>query len=423
MKKFFAIILVFVLAPAASATISFVPNAVTVGPGGSFTIQVSSDVDSAAWSGYVGNSPSTVAALTTMWALPAAGDDAYVIPSPGGWSGYYGLFAADNTPPPDSIQAGIQFEGTVQIYGMGLYTIYLYAADWSTLLDTFTFGGLEPPVPAIDLSQSQFEFFVWPPGANPDDQVLEISNSGDGTLYWEITCQDCNWLDVNPTSGSSIGEADQVTLSVDGNDLPFGLYSCELTVSDPCASNNPQTVQVDLFVECMPLDATTAIFASPPLLDTPEENGSTTYAEWVAAGRPECWCYQAHCRGNADGITNGSSKAGYYLVGPDDFHAVVYAWDTTATPKYWVKEPPFGPGIATRSYYHPVLGSIAAICGNLNRMRDGSSKAGYYYVGPNDLNRLMAAWDMTATPNYWTKEPPFGPGIPTNDCGGSLIGP
>jgi hypothetical protein len=168
----------------------------------------------------------------------------------------------------------------------------------------------------------------------------------------------------------------------------------------------------------MPYDATTAVRNSR--VDTPEENGSTTYAEWVAAGRPECWCYQAQCRGNADGITNGSSKAGYYHVGPDDFNTIVAAWDTTVTPQYWVKEPPFGPGIATRSYNHPVHGPTGAICANFNRTRDGSSKAGYYYVGPNDFGRIVASWDMTSTPMYWTKEPPFGPGIPTNDCGGSI---
>ncbi len=29
------------------------------------------------------------------------------------------------------------------------------------------------------------------------------------------------------------------------------------------------------------------------------------YADWVAWGKPDCWCYQKNCRGDADGINSG----------------------------------------------------------------------------------------------------------------------
>ena len=191
--------------------------------------------------------------------------------------------------------------------------------------------------------------------------------------------------------------------------------------AEPMDPNGPTAPDGDLQMpftisECMPLAATTADFG---WLDRPVDKGSTTYAEWAAVGKPRCWCYQAQCRGNADGITNGSSKAGYYHVGTDDFNTIVAAWDTTVTPQFWVKEPTFGPGIGGLT--GPT--GVSVMCANFNRTVDGSSKAGYYYVGTNDFNRIVAAWDITITPQFWTKEPTFGPGIPTGDCGGSLIGP
>ena len=30
------------------------------------------------------------------------------------------------------------------------------------------------------------------------------------------------------------------------------------------------------------------------------------YADWVAEGKPDCWCYEFQCRGDADGITVGA---------------------------------------------------------------------------------------------------------------------
>lgn len=43
--------------------------------------------------------------------------------------------------------------------------------------------------------------------------------------------------------------------------------------------------------------------------------------------------------------------------------------------------------------------------GDADGLQEGNAKTGYYYVGPNDLNILIAAWQV--------KEPPLGPGIAT----------
>jgi hypothetical protein len=118
------------------------------------------------------------------------------------------------------------------------------------------------------------------------------------------------------------------------------------------------------------------------------------YAEWVAVGKPACWAYPRQCHGDADGLAV-SGKTGTYYVGTSDLNILTDAWQ--------VKEPPFGPGIASIQN---------GICADFAHDIEGGNKAGWYRVGTNDLNILVENWLV--------KEPPAGPGVPA-DCGGTLV--
>ncbi len=106
---------------------------------------------------------------------------------------------------------------------------------------------LEANAPTIKLSAEEFVFSAVSDGPVPESQVLSISNSGLGTLNWQISGS-CGWLDVNPASGTSTGPADvdDVTLTV--MDISPGIHSCQLTILNPCATNSPQTVLITLYV-------------------------------------------------------------------------------------------------------------------------------------------------------------------------------
>jgi hypothetical protein len=101
--------------------------------------------------------------------------------------------------------------------------------------------------PVIQLSAEEIQCTAVEGGCKPEPQILSIWNCGFETLNWSIT-DDCNWLEIEPNSGSSTGEPNQVTLSVNTANLIHGSYSCELTVSDPCALNSPKTAHVILYV-------------------------------------------------------------------------------------------------------------------------------------------------------------------------------
>ena len=102
--------------------------------------------------------------------------------------------------------------------------------------------------PVIGISQTLFDFTAMLGDANPEDQILTITNNGVGILNWEIT-ETCTWLSVDLNSGSSTGQADDVTLSVDISGLSGGIYSCDLIITGPNATNSPRIVAVNLVVD------------------------------------------------------------------------------------------------------------------------------------------------------------------------------
>jgi len=104
---------------------------------------------------------------------------------------------------------------------------------------------LHNPPPILELSSHKFEFSTL--GPNTPIQTLSIRNNGGGIVNWRIV-EDCPWLEVNPTSGESADEVEDVVLSIDSSDMLPGVYRCVLTVSDEDSENDPQEVLVSLYL-------------------------------------------------------------------------------------------------------------------------------------------------------------------------------
>ena len=98
-----------------------------------------------------------------------------------------------------------------------------------------------PKVPRIAVSSRSFYFIQnWP---RPEPQKLQIRNCGDRQLHWSIV-EDCDWLRVSPSSGTSTDGIDEVLITVEPNGLAPGIYNCSFAVLDPCAANSPVTIGV-----------------------------------------------------------------------------------------------------------------------------------------------------------------------------------
>jgi hypothetical protein len=117
------------------------------------------------------------------------------------------------------------------------------------------------------------------------------------------------------------------------------------------------------------------------------------YSDWVAFGKPSCWCNLRQCHGDADGGYQGSTKTGLYYVGTNDLSVLLGAWQ--------VMEPTKGPGIASIT-----VNGIPGICADFAHDAQGSTKTGIYRVGTNDLSRLLTYWQVL--------EPTKGLGTPAN---------
>jgi hypothetical protein len=179
------------------------------------------------------------------------------------------------------------------------------------------------------------------------------------------------------------GEGDKVTGDVDAQITMMLLASDKSGEPDPDAHN--------LFVSAHEHpDGNIIVYDGTAIGVDCYPSCRKDYNEWVAVGKPDCWCCPRQCHGDADCERGGSAKTGYYSVGPSDLNLLVKAW--------MVKELPLGPGIASVPN---------GICADFAHDQGGSAKTGYYRVGPSDLNILVANW--------LRKEPPRGPGVKA-DC-------
>jgi hypothetical protein len=105
------------------------------------------------------------------------------------------------------------------------------------------------PVPGIEVAPIILNFEAFLDGSDPNSQTLSISNNLFGKLNWTITPQPgCDWIRTDPDSGTSTGDINTVTVSIDISGLSAGTHNCILTISDPNADNSPQTVEVNLNV-------------------------------------------------------------------------------------------------------------------------------------------------------------------------------
>jgi hypothetical protein len=104
-----------------------------------------------------------------------------------------------------------------------------------------------PEEPTIAFDPTSFSFYATEGGANPADQTLEVWNSGSGTLDWSVA-DGAAWLGLDPPSGSSTGEHNAVTVSVDISGMSANNYDATITISAPGATNTPQTVPVNLTI-------------------------------------------------------------------------------------------------------------------------------------------------------------------------------
>jgi hypothetical protein len=83
--------------------------------------------------------------------------------------------------------------------------------------------------------------------SDPSPKTFRVRASGPGSINYSIA-KNKGWLDVSPLQGSSSGEWDTITVSVNASSLGDGSYNGTITITDPQAYNSPVEVGVSLTI-------------------------------------------------------------------------------------------------------------------------------------------------------------------------------
>jgi Zn-dependent metalloprotease len=139
--------------------------------------------------------------------------------------------------------------------------------EHGSVSDTVLASSSNGTQPVISFTPSSFSFSATQGGASPPAQILEVWNSGNGTLEWSAS-ENATWLSLSPASGDSSGETDNVTLSVDISGLSANTYDGNITLASANASNSPQIVPVSLTISSPKAELPEPELPEPPLSQT-----------------------------------------------------------------------------------------------------------------------------------------------------------
>jgi len=180
---------------------------------------------------------------------------------------------------------------------------------------------LEPP-PVIVLDPTSFMLETVLGETITDIDSLFITNGGGRTLNWTAS-DNVDWLTLGTTSGSGDGIVEFV-VNISSLDSA-GTYLATITVSDPEATNNPQTASVTLVATEPPpvivLDSTEFTFdaieggPNPASQALSISNGVPGTLHWTASDDAD-WLTLSPTSGEGDGMTTLSIDITGLVAGP-----------------------------------------------------------------------------------------------------------
>ncbi len=106
-------------------------------------------------------------------------------------------------------------------------------------------------LPSIQLSRTSLYFWAYAKGDNPEPKTFLIRNGGAKTLEYELETNK-EWLKLSPKKGSSSGEWDTITVSVEISSLNVNNHTGKITIRAQGADNSPLWVNLQLEIMLPP---------------------------------------------------------------------------------------------------------------------------------------------------------------------------
>lgn len=118
-------------------------------------------------------------------------------------------------------------------------------------------GEPEPGDPVLEYSPGSHNFGrICTEDEGTYSSTFEIWNSGDETLDYTLS-ESCSWItSISPSSGTSNGEFDTITVTIDTTGLSEGTYSSDITITSNGGSG---TFTVSVQIGCVSTDCTVQI--------------------------------------------------------------------------------------------------------------------------------------------------------------------
>ncbi len=202
--------------------------------------------------------------------------------------------------------------------------------SWRAMVDDVVLESISAPSnPTIALAPSTLTPSCTQ-GTNAANQNFTIQNVGAGTLSYSIS-DNATWLSCSPTSGTSTGEVDSITVSYTTSGLAVGTYNATITVTASGATNTPQTIPVNLTVNASKITVAED-FNTQPSWSSTFDAGWGGAAAWSVVGGGQSGNALQATRSN----TGSSAKAKVYTISPNSSYTIkVYARCPSSGDAYW----------------------------------------------------------------------------------------
>jgi len=163
--------------------------------------------------------------------------------------------------------------------------------------------------PQLNVSTNSLDF-----GESLLELSFNITNSGSGTLNWNIN-KNCSWItNINPASGSTTTETDEILISVNREGLAPGNYSEPITIE---SNGGSSTINCSLTV----VEEAPELNVSPTYFDFGENYNSKVFSITNAGSGTLYWTVVDWS--NISWISNVSPSNGTTTTGTDNFTITV----------------------------------------------------------------------------------------------------
>lgn len=166
-------------------------------------------------------------------------------------------------------------------------------------------AGASSTNPTIRLTPTALTFSGITGSVNPVAKLINLTNSGGGTLSWSLS-DNAAWLNLSTATGTTTTETDSISASVNLTGLAAGTYTAAITVVASGTTNSPQVIPVSLTVAAAP--------TAPPVIGL--SLSSLTYTGTAGGTNPTSQSFTISNTGGGTLTWSASDSAAWLTLSP-----------------------------------------------------------------------------------------------------------